>query len=63
MFLKNSFAFLIIIICIINVAKIPTKIPVIKLVAIVVNKVIKKIISCSFPTLNTLTIFSGDANL
>ncbi len=47
----------------IKVIKIPTKIPVIKLVAIVVNKVTKKIINCSFPTLKTFLIFSGEANL
>ena len=43
--------------------KIPTKIPVIKLVAIVVSKVTKKIINCSLPTLNTFAILSGEANL
>ena len=47
----------------IKVTRIPTIIPEIRLVTIVVNKVIEKIINCSEPIRNTFLMFSGDANL
>ena len=59
----NSTTLLLIIVWIMNVVRIPTKIPVIKLVEMVTNKVTRKIISCSLPMLKVFLIFSGEANL